>query len=381
MEKTPFAGLTQLDGGEPLSVDGYSFQHENPRITDRLLEIGSIGHHHDAHAALADPSALPVVAAVVGGGNVLGDATIWATYTLLDANGGETRPATAQSVTTAAPLDPPNDSPTVALDTTSGTLLANSYMYALTLTDGAGGETTLGPSVMITRPTGPANAHVVVSGMAAIMAASGATGWRLWRSVGGGRFGYLTQGSGDSFSDDGSSSPDCTMNPPTGNTTHGVNMIRVTVPGGQPAGTAQYRVYLSIDGSFESPAVAGTYAIGTAGTPIDYPVIDLADGSPPDVSVSLPGASKINPATDIQWLAGGDSRQRPDLHRHPDCGHRRRQRRGAYGRTSDDPYLPRRRRDKAEAPGRHDRDAEQRPGVQSQRLRHPGRDPAGLLAR
>jgi hypothetical protein len=213
MEKTPFAGLTQLDGGEPLSVDGYSFQHENPRITDRLLEIGSIGHHHDAHAALADPSALPVVAAVVGGGNVLGDATIWATYTLLDANGGETRPATAQSVTTAAPLDPPNDSPTVALDTTSGTLLANSYMYALTLTDGAGGETTLGPSVMITRPTGPANAHVVVSGMAAIMAASGATGWRLWRSVGGGRFGYLTQGSGDSFSDDGSSSPDCTAPP------------------------------------------------------------------------------------------------------------------------------------------------------------------------
>lgn len=299
MEKTPFAGLTQLDPGEPFSTDGYSFQHENPPITDRLLEVGAIGHRHDAHAALADPSALPVLANIASGGNILSDTALWATYTLLDADGGETRPATAQSLTTPAALDPPDDSPAVALDTTSGTLLANTYVYALTLTDGSGGETTIGPSAMITRPTGPANAHITVSGMTAIMAAAGAAGWRLWRSVGGGRFGYLAQGTGDTFNDDGVTSPDCTMNPPTRNTTSAVNTLRVTVPGGQPAGATQFRVYLSLDGSFESPAVAGTYPIADAGTPINYPTINLADGSPPDVSLSLPGASKINPATDI----------------------------------------------------------------------------------
>lgn len=304
MDKTTFAGLTRLDPGETLSVDGYSFQHVDPRIIDRLLEIGAVGHRHDGHAALADPTDVPTVSELVGGGQILAGQTVWACYTLLDADGGETLPSPAQSVTTPAPLDSPNDSPSLALDTSAGTLLANSYMYAVTLTDGVGGETGLGPSAMIQRPPGPANARVVVSGLTAIATAAGAAGWRLWRSVGGGRYGFLAAGvtATDAYTDSGATSPDCTMNPPSRNTTSGVNQVRVVVPNTQPAGTVSFRIYLSDDGSFGSPALAGTYPIADAATNKDFPTLDPADGQPPTVSRSIPGAAKINAATDIFGL-------------------------------------------------------------------------------
>lgn len=302
MEKTPFAGLTLLDPAEALSTDGYSFQHESPSIIDRYLEVAAVSHRHDAHAALADPTDAPTVVAGAGGGAILASRTIFATYTLLDADGGETRPVAAELVTTAAPIDPPDAGPPAALDTTGGTLLANTYMYALTFTDGNGGETTVGPSTMVQRPTGPANARVQITGLTAILTAAGAAGWRLWRSVGGGRFGFVAAGATDTYTDDGSSSPDCTMSPPTTNTTNGVNTVQVTVPSGQDAEAVQFRVYLSDDGSFDSPAVAGTYPIADTGTVKTYTSLDLADGTPPDVSRSLPGANQINASTDIAGL-------------------------------------------------------------------------------
>jgi hypothetical protein len=303
MDKTPFAGLTRLAPGESLALDGYSFQAENPRIIDRLLEVGAVSHRHDGHAALADPTTAPTLAAVIGGGALPASTTVWATYTLLDADGGETLPVAAQLVTTLPPLDAPTSGPTAVLDTSAGTLLTNTYLYALTFVDASGGETTIGAATMVTRPPGPANAQVQISGLTALLTASGAAGWRLWRSVGGGRFGFLAAGTGNTFTDSGATSPDCTMNPPTRNTTNATSHLEVVVPAtGQPAGAVSFRVYLAQDGAFASPSVAGTYPVADFGTTKTYATLDLAVGAPPAVSRALPGASRIDAQTGLDNL-------------------------------------------------------------------------------
>src|SRR4051812_50045359 len=106
MEKTPFAGLTQLDGGEPLSVDGYSFQHENPRITDRLLEIGSIGHHHDAPPPLPAPTDGRAAPPAVEGGNSAATAGVGGPNRCSKRTAGEAPRPPAEGVPPAPPLAP-----------------------------------------------------------------------------------------------------------------------------------------------------------------------------------------------------------------------------------------------------------------------------------
>jgi hypothetical protein len=299
MDKTTFAGLTRLAPGDPLSTDGFSFQAENPQIIDRLLGIGAVSHRHDAHVALVDPTLDAVLSAVAGGGNILANTSVWTCYTLLDADGGETLPSDPQTVTTPAPLDPPDTGPSAALDTTAGSLLVGTYSYALTFTDANGGETTMGPGTLITRTPGPANARVQITGLTALLTAAGASGWRLWRSTGGGRYGLVAAGDTDTYTDDGSLPIDCTAFAPSRNTTNGVYRLEVTVPSGQPAEATQFRIYLSTEGDFSSPAVAGTYPIADAGTVKTFTTIDPAEGSPPDVSRALPGASKIDVVTEV----------------------------------------------------------------------------------
>lgn len=298
-DRTSFAGLTRLAPGEPLGTDGFAFQSENPSIIDQLLEVGAVSHLHDAHAALADPTLALDLSSSSGAGGIAADETIYACYTLIDQFGGETAPSDTVQVTTPPQIITPTAAPTLALDNLAGTLGVGTFLYAISLVDTAGGETPLGPSSQVQRTAGPANAEVQVSGLAAILAATGATEWRLWRSVGGGRFGWIAQGSTDTYTDDGGLLPDCTIFPPTRNTTNANNTVTVEVPAGQPAEAVQFRIYLSLDGSFSTPALAGTYAIASAGAPQVFTTIDLAAGRPPAVSRALVGAHMLDPETEI----------------------------------------------------------------------------------
>src|ERR1700757_4004942 len=139
--RTPFAGFERLAPGDPLSADGYSFQFQNPVIADRLGQLGAVTHKHDGHAAIA-------VAAT--GGTIPASTPIHVAYTLTDGQGGETLPHVETVVTTGAGYSTPASPPTVAPDYTAGTMLAGTFLYALTVTDGAGGETALGPAATLT---------------------------------------------------------------------------------------------------------------------------------------------------------------------------------------------------------------------------------------
>ena len=100
--KTPFAGLERLAPGDPLSSDGYVFQDLDRRTIDQLLQIGAVTHVHDGHAALANPTLAPVVTSAATGGAFPSGLSVSVTYTLIDANGGESAPVTPVSVAMSA---------------------------------------------------------------------------------------------------------------------------------------------------------------------------------------------------------------------------------------------------------------------------------------
>lgn len=300
MRKTSFAGLTLLDPSDPLGTDGASFQSKNPDIIDRLLRVGTVTHRHDAHTGLSNPTAPPSATVSDTGGFLGPDIVTYWGYTLLDSVGGETAISPVSQVSTTPPADPPDAAPSLVVDYGGGQLLSDTYYYAITVTDGMGGETVLGPWGSVTREPGFASGRVTISGLGALLATSEGTIWRLWRAQGGGEFNYLASGSSDSFVDDGHWILDCGVSPPTpsdGSTTNHTQQIHVTMP--PLAGISGFNLYCSLDGSFASPCLIGAYPLGSAGTTINFTDLSLLQGSPPDRNLSLPGASKIDPDTDL----------------------------------------------------------------------------------
>jgi hypothetical protein len=310
MDKTLFAGLTRLGPGESLSLDGYSFITENPTILDYYLRL-ALTRRFDGHALLVDPTADPAASVSATGGTIPGDLSISVLYTLLDADGGETLPNTTTiTVETPIGLSDPESAPTLTADTVAGDLLAGTYTYALTVTDGAGGESGLGAEASIDIELGSATNEVVISGLASIVTESGATGWRLWRDVDGNGWNLVESGTTDTVTDDGTLCPNCNVQPPeAGNgSTNGTNRLLVTVPAiGQPSEAVSFRIYASVDGAFGSPALLGEYPVADFDVEKVYTNLSLLPGSPPDISRALAGRALIDPTIEIDWtaIAGG----------------------------------------------------------------------------
>ena len=302
MDKTGFAGLTRLAPGESLALDGFSFQAQNPTILDLLLQIGAVTHRHDAHAALADPITEPALVVLDVGGTIPADQSIFVTYTLVDSFGGETLPRDpAVNVTTDPGLEAPLGSPDAVVDHAAGTLVSGSYAYAITATDGVGGESMIGPSVEAIIEPGDANNQVTLDNLQTLATDVGGSGWRAYRSVNGGEWNLLETGSTEALVDDGTLCIGCDEHPPVlGGTTNATNVLKVTVPAaGQPANAVSFRIYASSDGDFLTPSLLGEYPVADYGVEKTYTSLALTDGAPPDVSTALPGALQIDPETEI----------------------------------------------------------------------------------
>jgi hypothetical protein len=299
MDNTPFAGLERLEIGDPI---GPGFLFRNPTIIDILLRIGAISHRHDAHARLADPVGAPTVTPSNVGGSIPSDTPVYVGWTWVDADGGETLLSDVTQVSTDPGLPDPTTAPDVAVDNVAGTLLAGTYYYAVTVTDGLGGESLIGPTIEAVVDPGFANAEIVVSGLDTIMADSGATGWRLWRAVGAGTWHMMVAGAGASVIDDGSLHGDCDITPPTTPQTNRTNKLTVNVPGPAPADAVSFNLYLSEDGSFGSPSFVANHLVVDVATDIEILDLFVSTGSPPPVATTFPGANMIDPDTElVDW--------------------------------------------------------------------------------
>lgn len=300
MRTTLFAGLTQLDPLDPLSTDDYSFQASNPDIIDRLLEVGAVTHRHDGHAALSDPTTPPVASIVASGGSIPGGVTFEFAVTLVDADRGETAASPIGSVTTPDLIAAPTSAPVAAADYTGGNLTADTYYYATTWVDASGGETTLGAIRAVDVDPFP-TAQVNLSGLIAGMPA-GAVAWRLYRARGGEAFHFIWEDSVDTLTDDGSLCVNCQVFPPDVNTTTQNSTLAVSVGHPGASGAVSWRLYGRTGGSW---SINSLLASGTDAQTLVFRTWGPTYGKPPVTSLSLPGASQIDPDTELldwHWM-------------------------------------------------------------------------------
>lgn len=303
MEKSLFAGLTVLDEDESILEDAGAFVGRDREIIDRLLEIGAKTHRHDGHAGLLDPVQPLTASAVASAGTLPGDLTFSIGYTLEDDDRGETLISPLVTMTTPPVIERPLFAPTGVISYVAGDLPTDTYYYAMSWTDAEGGETNVGPSVSVEREPGFANGQVDLSGLTNGMVAAGAAGWRLYRAVGGGDFHYLTNGVGDTFTDDGSIpvQPDMQPLPEGVNTTNNDNGVLLQLPSGdvRVAESSFINVYMSEDGTFSGNVFLQQFPVSSAGQTVFYPSVTLFGEQPPDVNNSIGGASLIDPDTDL----------------------------------------------------------------------------------
>lgn len=299
MRKTLFAGLLVVEPGESLTEANGVFGDSDREAIDHLLETGAKTHRHNGLSGLENPTAPAAAAVTASGGTLAAGLAISVGYTLQDEVNGETMLSPVSSVSTQPALSAPQAAPSGVADYTGGGLLVNTYFYATTFSDGEGGETPLGPSVTVERAPGFASGRVQLSALSFGMVAAGAKGWRLYRAIGGGQYSLLATGTADTFTDDGSTSPNCDTHPPAGeeNTTSGISTLLVTLP--SPASGAFINLYASLSGDFSGGAFLAQYPVASAGAVVAFPTLELGASSPPSVNRSIGGAHLIDPDTEL----------------------------------------------------------------------------------
>lgn len=302
MRKTLFAGLTVLDPDESIMTDNGAFTGRDRDTEDRFLEIGAKTHRHTGLPGLSDP-VTPVIASIQPSGGTLSPSTTFTiAYTLEDSDNGETTTSDTTVVTTQDPLAFPTYTPTAVIDYSAGSLLVDTYYYTLTFIDANGGETPAGPSVDVERQPGYPHGEVLLTGLNAGVAGASAAGWRLYRAVGGGTFDYLASGTASSYIDNGSVSVNCDIHPPADNqvnTTNSIGTLRVVLPSAISPSASFINLYGSLSGDFIGNTLLGTYPSASAGQTVFFTSYAPEAQSPPDVNLSIGGASKIDPDTEL----------------------------------------------------------------------------------
>lgn len=305
MRKTRFTGITVLSPDEPLTTDGGAFAGRDRDIIDRFLELGSKTHRHNNLAGLENPPSQMGASAIASGGTLRAGESFSLGYTLEDSDGGETILSPLVTFSTPPPIAAPTDTPEgMAEYKLTGDLPADTYYYAYSFTDEYGGETPVSPIRAVEREPGNPTARIKISGMEAPVAAAGAAGWRLYRAVGGGDFGYLASGVSNSYIDDGSASPNCDIPPLSGeiNTTNGDNAFEIALPSADiyVAEGSFINVYMTNSGSFtDDNSLLEQFPIASAGQKALYRSLELVEGYPPDVNTSIGGAHLIDPDTEL----------------------------------------------------------------------------------
>lgn len=302
MKKSLFAGLEILEAGDSLSSDNGAFIGVDRENIDRLLRIGAKTHRHTGLSGLSNPLVAPGASVVASAGTISSDTAISVGYTLEDDDGGETMISPVTVVSTQPPLSAPQFAPSAASNYASGSLLVNTYFYALTYGDGEGGETQMGPSVNAERAPGFASGRVILTNLTHDMVSLGASEWRLYRAIGGGVFNLLATGSSseDTFIDDGTHSLDCSTHPPAGelNTTAGVSTLLVTLPSAI-GGATSINLYGTVTGDFGGGSLLGSYPAASAGHVAAFQSLELGAHSPPSVNLSIGGAHQIDPESEL----------------------------------------------------------------------------------
>jgi hypothetical protein len=312
MHRTRFAGLTAPDPDDAaLQVDGGSFANRNPDITDFFLSIGAVTHRHDEHLPLASPTHAPSAVVLASGGSIESGTDLYFGWTASDSYGGETILSPPTLVSTIEPAPDPSGMLSGTFVSSAGVMPTGTYTYGITVMDAGGGEGVLGPTVTVQRDPGFASGSVLLDGLTGDLLNDGDR-WRLWRSDNGGPFNLIAVGTVDEFWDYGIDPVDHAATPPLDSSrTRATSSVQVTLPMASGASgnavltdphTTAFNLYLSLDGTFASPALVAVFPLASAGATITLTDTFTEPGAPPEVATSIRGANRIDPDTElIDW--------------------------------------------------------------------------------
>ena len=211
MAKTTNFGLNKFGQEGRISDEGYKFSLKDREIIDTLL-FTLYNHDHRAvnQFTFIGPQNQPDLTLNTTGGTLPANTDLFYRISFRDALGNETEGSISGFVRTAAPILPP-DSASLVTATTGGTLTPGTYKYALSYYQGT--AQTRAPNIQtISIPTGTVTNTVTIT---LPLIEPGADGWKIYRKGPGDIEYWLldTVVAGATppteYVDDGSESPNC----------------------------------------------------------------------------------------------------------------------------------------------------------------------------
>jgi hypothetical protein len=312
--ETTHWGLQKLRAGDPLSTNDYAFTERNMDRLDTLLHR-AIEHDHTGNTTTVSDPTDPLDATLEStGGNIPGGRQVRYKFTWVDEYGAESSASPEVVVSTPSPISSPGQ-PTPTVSSSGGTLLPGNYFYALSAyKDANTNETPVGSRGYVTILSGSTNEIVLTLPTLP----SGADGFNVYRRAPGETaFSYLASVDmtvatpPTSYTDDGSTSPNCNRLPVNTNLTNSTNAITLEIPGATPVIPEGYtwKIYRTYEaGNYATSLLAWVVEETSEGSGIittEYVDvgIDTAGGTPPTTSELVDGPEKIS-LTDLEEVQG-----------------------------------------------------------------------------
>lgn len=241
MGKTQHFGLNKFGADGRLSDEAYKFSQKDRDLIDALFfTLMNHDHRLTTSGAIEGPPANVFLDLTVStsGGTLPAGRDYYYKFSYIDSNGNESAASSAAIVSTPDPIVAPTTQ-TLSTATTGGTLDPGTYKYAMAFYQDAGGITTAPNISSITVPAGTSTNTITIP---LETLPDDADGWKIYRKAPGDLEYYLldTVASGPTeYTDDGTTSPDCTKKRPTSNTTNSTNSIDIDLPASElPLNTA-----------------------------------------------------------------------------------------------------------------------------------------------
>jgi len=314
MAESVYYGLQKLAASESLPTNDYKFSWSNVDAIDRILYKINIFLFDQAHP-IGNPVTGPTLSTEGSGGSIPAAVTLSYKYTYVDPYGNETAASPGTTISTPAPISPPNP-PTISYrateldDTPSGTLSFGTYFYVMSAYVGTNIRETSASSPAFVSIPGEVMANAITLGFPSLPA--GATGFVIYKR-GPGQSVYYYLDSVDMYTatpqteyvDNGSVSQNITRTPAIANTTNAVNAVTITLPVAAAPPGYTWKIYRSYSGNYDSSllywvteetatgsgVIRSTYLdVGTATTIGQPPTRNLIFG---DLRSNLAGGAQV----------------------------------------------------------------------------------------
>jgi hypothetical protein len=291
-------GLKRLLQGDRFSEDGYQYSNADRVFIDAVLKILEVHDHTGGTVTDDTPTDAPDLILDTTAGSLPADSRIYYKYTLVDDGGLETAPSPEAFVDTPSQIGAPG-APVLSFATTGGTHSTGQYSYALSAYETSNTSETKATNFNTISVTGSTSTNVITLTLPSLP--DGADGFNVYRLKPGG-VDYVYLDSIDmsvatpptTYDDDNSVTEDCNRFLPTKNTTSTTNGVTISIGGATPAvpDGFTWKIYrTTVTGDYSDSFLKHVVEETTQGSGVITPTYEDAGGA--TTSGEPPSSSKL----------------------------------------------------------------------------------------